>query len=63
MQHPWQHFDLGVDVLAAGGEMQNVPQDWDPHGVHQREHNGGQWPPADPKKMQLWAATLDVPGF
>jgi hypothetical protein len=57
------HFDLGVDVLASGKEMNTLPHDWDSHGVQQRDHSGGNWPPADPAQLELLATTLDVPGF
>ncbi|MCH9815222.1 MAG: hypothetical protein K0U64_02060 [Actinomycetia bacterium] len=57
------HFDLGVDVLAFPGEMGALPQNWDHYDVSHRQHDVGAWTPQDPAQLQLWATTLDVPGF
>jgi hypothetical protein len=56
-------FDLGADALASQGELTSLPQDWDSHGLTQRDHGGGRWPPADPAQLEILATTLDVPGF
>ena len=57
------HFNLGVDVLASGGEMGSLPHDWDPREGGHRAHSDGAWEPTDPAQMEIWAATLDVPGL
>jgi hypothetical protein len=57
------HFDLGVDVLAFPSEIGALPNDWQVQGAHDRGHNSGPWVPNDPRQMQVWAATLDVPGL
>ena len=56
-------FDLGVDVLAARQAFDSLPVDWHPQGLGHRDHGSGHWVPENPAQLEIWAATLDVPGF
>ena len=56
------HFDLGLESLASADDFAHLPHDWEGFHRDHPHHGMHEWP-TDTKTLQLWAATLDVPGF
>ncbi|MCB0919861.1 MAG: hypothetical protein KDC39_14970 [Actinobacteria bacterium] len=56
------HFDLGLETLATSYDLSHIPHEWQHPGLS-HHHMASNALPSDTHSLQVWAASLDLPGI